>query len=272
MKLDGKIAVVTGGGQGLGRGIALELSSQGADVVLAEIDERRGRETATEIQGRGGKAVAIATDVTAESSVENMVQEVLRTRGRIDILINNAGARPNVAAVVDLPLDEWNRVLAITLTGVLLCCRAVGRVMMRQESGKIVNISSINGINPAALSVAYNVAKAGVISLSRTLAMELAPYSVNVNAVCPGPLHTDFHSHLMPQRAQTLGISTEQMMERIRGAIPLGRWGEPEDVAKTVAFLVSDDTSWVTGETISVSGGLAGVSAAPPRPKTGGDR
>ncbi len=224
MKLDDKVAVVTGGGQGLGRGIALELAGQGADVVIAEIDEGRGQEVAREIQERGGKAIAIVTDVTAESSVEKMVQGVLDAKGRIDILVNNAGARPNVAAVVDLPLDEWHRVL--------LCCRAVGRVMMRQESGKIVNISSINGINPAALSGAYNVAKAGVISLSRTLAMELAPYGVNVNAICPGPLHTDFHSHLMPQRAQTLGISTEQMMERIRGAIPLGRWGEPEDVAK----------------------------------------
>ena len=142
MKLAGKVAVVTGGGPGLGRGIALKLSSQGADVLLAEIDQRRGQETAKEIQERGGNAVAIATDVTAESAVENMVQEVLGAKGRIDILVNNAGARPNVAALVDLPLEEWNRGLAVTLTGMLLCCRAVGRVMMRQASGKIVNIAS----------------------------------------------------------------------------------------------------------------------------------
>ncbi len=137
--------------------------------------------------------------------------------------------------------------------------------MEEQESGSIVNISSINGQNPAALVAAYNVAKEGVISLTRTLALELAAYSVRVNAVCPGPVYTEFNRSNMAQRSKTLDLTEEQMIERIRGAIPLGRWGEPEDIANGVAFLCSPASSWITGEILRVSGGMEGVAAAPPR-------
>ena len=139
--------------------------------------------------------------------------------------------------------------------------------MEKQESGRIVNISSINGQNPAALVAAYNVAKAGVISLTRTLALELAAYGVRVNAVCPGPVYTDFNRTLMAQRCKSLNITEEQMIEKIRGAIPLGRWGQPTDIANGVAFLCSPEASWMTGEVVRISGGLEGVSAAPPKRK-----
>ena len=137
--------------------------------------------------------------------------------------------------------------------------------MEDQESGCIVNISSINGQNPAALVGAYNVAKAGIISLTQTLAIELAAYSVRVNAICPGPVYTDFHKLNMAQRCQTLNITEEEVIERIRSAIPLGRWGNPIDIAQAVAFLCSAAASWITGEVLRVSGGLAGFPATLPK-------
>jgi NAD(P)-dependent dehydrogenase (short-subunit alcohol dehydrogenase family) len=137
--------------------------------------------------------------------------------------------------------------------------------MERQESGSIVNLASINGQNPAALVAAYNVAKAGVISLTRTLAIELAAYGVRVNAVSPGPVYTDFNKSNMLQRSRSLDISEEEMIERVRAAVPLGRWGEPTDIASAVAFLCSPDAAWITGEILRVSGGMEGVSAAPPK-------
>ena len=152
-----------------------------------------------------------------------------------------------------------------TLTGTFYCCRAAGAIMERQESGCIVNVASINGQNPAALVAAYNVAKAGVISLSKTLSLELAAYGVRVNAVSPGPVYTEFNKTVMAQRCQSLNITEDQMIERVRGAIPLGRWGETLDIAQTVAFLCSPAASWITGEVLRVSGGLEGVSAAPPK-------
>jgi NAD(P)-dependent dehydrogenase (short-subunit alcohol dehydrogenase family) len=155
--------------------------------------------------------------------------------------------------------------IRVTLTGTFYCCRTAGGIMERQESGSIVNISSINGQNPAALVAAYNVAKAGVISLTKTLALELAAYGVRVNAVCPGPVYTDFNKTVMAQRCESLDISEEQMIERVRQAIPRGRWGKPEDIAHQVAFLCSPAADWVTGEVLRVSGGLEGVSAAPPK-------
>ena len=137
--------------------------------------------------------------------------------------------------------------------------------MERQESGSIVNLASINGQNPAALVAAYNVAKAGVISLTRTLAVELAAYGARGNAVSPGPVYTDFNRSNMLQRSRSLDISEEEMIERVRAAVPLGRWGEPTDIASAVAFLCSPDAAWITGEILRVSGGMEGVSAAPPK-------
>jgi len=180
-------------------------------------------------------------------------------------VVNNAGVGQRLDRISDLPDDEWDRVLAATLTGTFYCGRAAAAIMEQQESGAIVNISSINGQNPAALAGAYNVAKAGVITLTRTMALELAAYGVRVNAVCPGPVYTEFNQSVMRQRSESLGISEEEMVERVRGAVPLGRWGEPEDIARMVAWLASPAADWMTGEVVRVSGGLEGVSAAPPK-------
>ena len=175
------------------------------------------------------------------------------------------GVPPNVVPLIHLSTAEWTRVLNVNLYGVFFCCREVGALMAQQESGKIINIASLNAVSPAALSVSYNVAKAGVVSLTQTLAVELAPFGVNVNAISPGPVATEFHDTVMPQRAATLGITREAMVERVRASIPLGRWGKPEDIAKAVLFLASDQSEWMTGQNLMVAGGLAGVAAAPPK-------
>ena len=259
--LEGLAAVVTGAAQGLGLGIARELAGRGAAVVVADLQLDKAEAECDKMLAAGWAATAAELDITNSAAVNAFFAGL----DRLDILVNNAGTGQQVAPVSELPDAEWHRVMDATLTGAFYCCRAAAEIMERQESGSIVNISSINGQNPAALVAAYNVAKAGVISLTRTLALELAAYGVRVNAVCPGPVYTDFNKRNMAQRCETLGIGEDEMIERVRGAIPLGRWGEPEDIARGVAFLCGPQAGWVTGEIMRVSGGMEGVSATPPK-------
>jgi NAD(P)-dependent dehydrogenase (short-subunit alcohol dehydrogenase family) len=261
--LQDQIAVVTGAAQGLGLGIAQALAERGATVILADLQKDKATSAASALRERGLNAEAEWLDISDSADVNRFFERVVNSRVRLDILINNAGVGQNVAPIVELSDDEWNRVITATLSGTFYCCRAACRVMEQQQRGSIVNISSINGQNPAALVAAYNVAKAGVISLTRTLALEMAAYGVRVNAVCPGPVYTDFNRTVMAQRCGSLQITEEAMIERVRAAIPLGRWGQPADIAAAVAFLAGPDASWITGEVVRVSGGLEGVSAAP---------
>jgi NAD(P)-dependent dehydrogenase (short-subunit alcohol dehydrogenase family) len=168
-----------------------------------------------------------------------------------------------VVSTLRLTSAEWDRVLRVNLFGVFLCCREAAIWMAKQGSGRIINLASLNSVSAAALTAAYNVAKAGVVSLTQTMAIELAPFGVNVNAISPGPIETEFHDVVMPQRAATLGISREEMVERVRAAIPLGRWGKPADIGKIAVFLASSQSDWMTGQNLVVSGGLSGVSASP---------
>ena len=259
--LEGLTAIVTGSAQGLGLGIARELASRGAAVVVADLQLEKAEAACEKMRAAGWAATAAELNITDSAAVNAFFAGF----DRLDILVNNAGTGQQVAPISELPDAEWHRVMDATLTGAFYCCRSAAEIMERQESGSIVNISSINGQNPAALVAAYNVAKAGVISLTRTLALELAAYGVRVNAVCPGPVYTDFNKRNMAQRCETLGIGEEEMIERIRSAIPLGRWGEPEDIARGVAFLCSPQAEWVTGEIMRVAGGMEGVSATPPK-------
>lgn len=265
LRLNGDVAVVTGAAQGLGLAIAEQIARNGAEVCIADLQLEKAQSEAEKLQNHNLKVHAIHLDVTNSAAVESCFASVINTYDHLDILVNNAGVGQQVAPIVELADQEWARVLDATLTGAFYCCRAAGRIMEDQESGRIVNISSINGKNPAALVAAYNVAKAGIISLTRTLALELAACGVRVNALCPGPVYTEFNRRNMAQRCKSLDITEAEMVERIRGAIPLGRWGEPLDIAQGVVFLCSPAASWITGEVLTVSGGMAGVSAIPPR-------
>ena len=260
-----KVAIVTGGAQSIGFGICEALGAAGCKVIMADIRKERLQQSSERLLARGYLCHTVDVDVTKEQSVRNLVQQVKTEHGRIDIFVNCAGAPPNVVPLIHLTTAEWTRVLEVNLMGVFFCCREVGTIMVEQEFGKIINIASLNAVSPAALSVSYNVAKAGVVSLTQTLAVELAPFGVNVNAISPGPIGTEFHDTVMPQRAATLGITREAMEERVRASIPLGRWGKPEDIAKAVLFLASDQSEWITGQNLVVAGGLAGVAAAPPK-------
>ncbi len=266
--LDGSLAVVTGAAQGLGLAMVEQLARYGAQVIIADLQLEKAREEAEQLRSRNLLVSAAQLDVTDSAAVSAFFKALIGEHKHLDILVNNAGVGQQVTPIVELSDAEWDRVMAATLTGAFYCSRTVGGIMEEQESGCIVNVSSINGLNPAALVAAYNVAKAGIISLTQTLALELAAYGVRVNAICPGPVYTEFNRRNMAQRCQSLNITEEEMIERIRAAIPLGRWGEPVDIAQTVAFLCSPAASWITGEVLRVSGGLAGVSATPPkRPK-----
>ena len=266
--LAGRVAVVTGGAQGLGVAIGERLAGDGARVVLADLQLDKAAAEAERLRAAGMNVEASELDVADGAAVDALFGKLSAEAGHLDILVNSAGVGKTVSPVVELSEEEWDRVIRITLTGTFLCCRAAGAIMERQESGSIVNLASINGQNPAALVAAYNVAKAGVISLTRTMAVELAAYGVRVNAVSPGPVYTDFNRSNMLQRSRSLGITEEEMIERVRSAVPLGRWGDPSDIAAAVAFLCSADANWVTGEVLRVSGGMEGVSAAPPKRST----
>lgn len=265
LQLDGKVAMVTGAAQGLGLAIAEQLARAGARVTLADLQLEKAQAAASRLSQAGGAAAAVQLDVTDSQHVNDTVTEITKEQGQLDILVNSAGLGQSVTPIVELSDEEWQRVLEVNLTGTFHCCRAAARQMEIQESGSIVNVASINGQNPAALVASYNVSKAAVISLTRTLAMELAAYRVRVNAVSPGPVYTEFNRKVMAQRCKSLNLTEEEMVERIRQAVPLGRWGEPTDIAATVAFLCSPSASWITGEVLRVSGGMEGVSAAPPK-------
>lgn len=265
--LQDQTALVTGGAQGLGLAIVEMLARCGATVWIGDLQEEKGETAAASLKQEGLKVSTVRLDIADSRSVDSAFESVVSQSGRLDILVTSAGVGQAVTPIVELSDDEWNRVLGITLTGTFYCCRAAGRIMTRQESGCIVNLASVNGTNPAVLVAAYNSAKAGVISLTKCLALELASSGIRVNAISPGPVYTDFNRAVMSQRSQRMQITEEQLIERVRGAVPLGRWGEPNDIANGVAFLCSPQAAWITGEVLRVSGGLEGVSAPLPKPK-----
>ena len=267
MRLEGKVAIVTGAARGIGRGIALRYAEEGANIVIVELDEETAKATSREIEAKGRRALVVACDVTNASDVRAMVDTTLAEFGHLDVLVNNAGLGQRVVETVDLDEDEWDRVMAVNITGVFICSKYVAREMIKQESGKIVNISSVNGISAPPLVIAYNASKWAVIGFTKTLANELAPYKINVNAICPGPVDTDFQKANMAERAAVMRIEESDLRERLRQSIPLQRWTEPEDLGAAAAFLASEDSAHMTGEYLVVSGGLSGVSGVAPKRK-----
>ena len=243
-KLKGKIAIVTGAGQGIGRGIAEKLAAEGATVAVTDVNETTAKETADAI---GGDAVGIRADVTSRESVEAMVAQVHRQFGRIDLLVNNAGW-DKASPFVDSDPADWDRVVAINLYGVLHTCKAVLPIMAKQGHGSVVNLASDAGRVGSSGEAVYSAAKGGVIAFTKAIAREMARHQVNANAVCPGPTDTALFA--------SMGGDNPKLREALTKAIPFRRLAQPADLANVVAFLASDEASYVTGQTVSVSGGL----------------
>ena len=244
-RFEGKVAIVTGASRGIGREIALQLAQEGAKVAVNYSGSKdKADEVVQQIKDAGGEAFAIQADVSNSDSVKTMVDMTIETFGSIDILVNNAGiTKDNL--LVRMKEDEWDDVININLKGVFLCTKGVSRQMMRQRAGKIVNVASIVGVSGNAGQANYVAAKAGVIGFTKTTAQELAARNINVNAVAPGFITTDMTDAL-----------NEDVKNQMLANIPLGKLGSPENVAKTVMFLLSEDAAYITGQTIHVDGGM----------------
>lgn len=245
----GRVAIVTGGASGIGAATARALAAAGARVVVADVDHERGAAVAADAGG-----VFEAVDVADDTALSALMTRTAETQGRLDVLVSNAFAA-RVGPLERFALDDWSRTLAVTLTPVFTGLKAVVPIMRAQGGGAVVNVASISGLGGDPGMVAYNVAKAGVVNFTRTAALEVAAAGIRVNAVCPGLIDT-------PALARAVRGSSERET-KLRSAIPLARLGRPEEVARAILFLASDDASYVTGTTLVVDGGLTAWTGIP---------
>ncbi|MDP2663390.1 MAG: glucose 1-dehydrogenase [Dehalococcoidia bacterium] len=250
MKLRGKVAIVTGGASGIGRAISLELADQGADVVIVDLNLEAAQSTAKEISALGRRALPVRTNVTSSAEVKAMVTQAIEEVGGVDVLVNNAGW-DKLEPFIQSTEETWDKVIALNLKAPIICARSVLDHMMERKAGKIITISSDAGKVGSTGEAVYSGCKAGVIGFSKTLAREVARYGINVNCVCPGPTDTPLLQNLMG------GTDTgAKMLQAVIKAVPFKRLAKPEDIAKMVAFLASDDAGYITGQAFSVNGGL----------------
>ncbi len=244
MKLLGKVAIVTGAAQGIGKSIALALGREGANIVISDVNLEEAEKTAKEIKTLGSNTLVSKVNVAIFNEVEDFVNKVLDKFGKIDILVNNAGVARD-ALILRMKENDWDAVLNVNLKGTFNCTKACCRAMLKQKSGKIVNIASVIGIIGNAGQSNYAASKAGIIGFTKSVAKELAPRGINVNAIAPGFIRTSM-TEILP----------EEVKQDLLRKIPLAKLGMPEDVAKAVIFLVSEDSSYITGEVIKVDGGM----------------
>lgn len=241
MRLESQVAIVTGGGRGIGRAIAKTFAQEGAAVIIAELDAERGAATAQEIERSGGKARFIQTQVADRSSVEAMVQQTMAEFGRIDILVNNAAILGENGPFLEVSQEVWDRVIGVNQTGVFICSQVVGQEMAKARRGNIINIGSVNSFVPQPRCIAYGAAKAAVESMTILFAEDLAPYGIRSNCIAPGPIQSRMPDDAPPRQ-------TERVL--------LGRTGLPSEVAKVALFLASEESSYINGQVIPVDGGL----------------
>jgi len=253
--LTDRVAIVTGGAKGIGRGIALKFAQEGCDVVINALHIEGARKVADEVKALGRKSLAIAADVSNSTEVNDMVAQTIKEFGKIDILVNNAGGITSAkgGAIEDTTEDDWDRIVGINLKGQFLCCRAVVPHMKRNKYGKIVNVSSMGAVHPPAPIVHYHSAKGGVLSLTSNLAFELARLNITVNAILPGPIRSEFFTGILKEASDKEAEAFFTMLDK---RVPMQRMGTPEDIAGVALFLASELSSYVTGESICVGGGL----------------
>jgi len=244
LSLEGKVALITGGARGIGKEIALLFAKQGANIAICDVELQEAQKTASQIQGLGRESMVFKADVTDSANVQDMVDKILDKFKKLDILINNAGiTKDNL--ILRMSEEDWDKVIAVNLKGAFICTKIASKVMLKQRSGKIVSLSSIIGVmgNPGQAN--YAASKAGIIGLTKSVAKELAPRGVCVNAIAPGFIKTEMTNRL-----------PEDVQKKMLSVIPLGRFGEPRDVAELALFLSSEGSSYITGQVIQIDGGM----------------
>lgn len=246
MRFTDKVAIVTGSGRGMGRATALALAREGAKVVIVDIDPTKGEAVVREIERLGGEAIFVRADVSKRADMERMVQATLDRFGKIDILVNNAGIHDG-APFTEESEEMWQRLFRVNVMGTVLPSQEVVPEMVRRKKGKIVHISSKAAVVGEPYHAAYSASKGAILALTRAMAIELAPHKIMVNAVCPGPTYTDM----------LLGATDAVQREELTAIAPLGRLGQPEDIAGAVLYLASEESDWCTGQAISVDGGMS---------------
>jgi 3-oxoacyl-[acyl-carrier protein] reductase len=258
--LKNKVAIVTGSRRGIGRSIAMALANAGADLVVCDLIVNDGKlnEVAGEIKKLGRKSSALKVDVARRADVEEMVKQTVGQFGRIDILVNCAGVWIAGQTLLECNEDDWDKVINVNLKGTYLCCHAVAKTMVNQKGGNIINLSSQVGLIPSPGLGAYAISKAGIIMLTKQLALELANNNIRVNVLAPGVVKTDFNRNLWKD---------SKAAKQIADSIPLGRLAEPDDIAGAVLFLTSADSSYITGTVINIDGGWR-PGSSPPRGKS----
>ena len=256
MELQGQVAIVTGAGRGIGRATALELARLGADIVVAELDTGGGADkTAALVQDAGRRAAVIPTDVTRRADLAALVERTLAAFGRIDILVNNAGIY-RAAAVLEVTEEHWDAIMTINAKAVFFASQAVLPTMIAARRGAIVNLASMAGKIGSRTNLPYNVSKAAVISMTKSLALAHAADGIRVNCVCPGFVETDMWTQVAREQSALLGLTPEEFTQRRAETVPLGRMERAEDVAAVIGFLASPRAGYMTGQALSVDGGL----------------
>jgi len=256
VRLKDRVAVITGGGSGIGLAITQAFNAEGAIVVIAARTASRLKEVADTINARGGRARAIPTDISDEKQVRRMVAQTLAEYGKIDILVNNAGIAGPTARIIDMELDKWNEVLAVNLTGMMLCSREVLKDMIPRKSGNIINISSVGGMSGFPMRSPYCVSKMGVIAFTETLAIEAGEHNIRVNCISPAAVRGDRILNAARAKAKALGVDHEEILARLIKDFSLKRLIEPAEVAAAAVFLASDESSAITGQTLAVNCGM----------------
>ena len=248
MKLDNKVAIITGAATGIGQAIAITMAREGASVVVDYVGKPgTADDTVNQIQSAGGKALAVEADVSQPDQVANLIGSAVSTFGKLDIFVNNAGIeykRP----ITEFPLDQWNKIIAVNLTGPFLCIQAAAKQMMTQGgTGRIINISSVHQDLPMPTNAPYCASKGGLRMLMRTVAVELGPHGITVNNIGPGAVYTSIDADVQ---------ANPEMEQALLAEIPLGRWGQPVEIANLAVFLASDDAAYITGSTYYIDGGM----------------
>ena len=256
MRLANKVALVTGAGTGIGRATVMLFAQEGARVVAQDVNADTAQETVQLIKQAGGEAVSMGGDVTSSAEAETLVKKAVDTYGRLDVLFNNAGIWRG-GTILDISEDDWDRTMSVNVKGIYLVSRYAVQQMMRQESGSIINAASVAALRGSPMSAAYHASEGAVLLLTKCMAVDFGRYGIRVNCICPGIIDTQMADQLLTYRSLGDDDRKQALLETYEARHPVGRFGQPGEVAKVVLFLASDESSFVTGAAWSVDGGLS---------------